>query len=68
MNRRKLYEIHVFHPLSGHSRMPWDRDFGRIEKKRKKNKIIMPSLWVKLITNTDKVNLFKIIKVEDPPY
>ena len=61
----KLDEIHVFYPLPGHSRMPCDKDFGRIEKKRrKKNKVTMPSQWVELIRKTDQVNPFKIIYVE----
>ena len=63
----KLDEIHVFYPLPGHSRMPCDRDFGRIEKKRrKKDKVTMPSQWVELIRKTDQVNPFKIIYVEHP--
>ena len=31
-----LEEAYVMYPLPGHSRMPCDRDFGRIEKRRRK--------------------------------
>ena len=62
----KLNEIHAFYPLPGHSRMSCDRNFGRIEKKRKKDKITIPSQWVELIRKTDQVNPFKIIYLEYP--
>ena len=46
----KLEEVHVHYPLPGHSRMRCDRDFGLIEKKRRrKDRVDGPSEWVKLI-------------------
>lgn len=47
--------------------MPCDRDFGRVEKQRRKeNRIFVPSQWVSLIRNTDKRKPFKIYYVEHP--
>ena len=60
-------EIHVYYPLPGHSRMPCDRDFGRIEKKRrKKDRVAQPSEWVNLIRETDRTNPFRVVYVEHP--
>lgn len=62
-----IQEIHIKFPLPGHSRMPCDRDFGRIEKKRrKKDKAILPSDWVTLIKTTDQQKPFKTVFVEHP--
>ena len=36
LTQTRFDEIHVYYPLLGHSRMPCDRDFGRIEKIRRK--------------------------------
>ena len=45
--------------------MPCDHDFGRIEKKRhRKDKVVQPSEWVKLIAATDHDRLFTIVYVE----
>ena len=47
--------------------MPCDRDFGRIEKnKRKKDKVVKPSEWVKLIEQTDLSNPFRVVFVQHP--
>ena len=47
--------------------MPCDRDFGRIEKKRRrKDKFVRPSEWVKLIAATDRDRSFTIVHVEHP--
>ena len=63
----KLDEIHIYYPIPGHSRMPCDRDFAHIEKKRrKKDKVIKPSEWVRLIENTHLVDPFRIVFVEHP--
>ena len=60
-------EIQVSYPIPGRSRMPCDRDFGRIEKKRKKtDKVAKPSEYVSLIKNTDKQCPFKVVYVEHP--
>lgn len=62
-----LKEINIKYPIPGHSRMPCDRDFGRIEKKRrKKDRVILPSEWVSLIKSTDQQKPFKIVYVEHP--
>ena len=62
-----LDEVHVFYPLPGHSRMPCDRDFGRIERnRRKKDKVTVPSQWVELIRKTDQINPFRVVFVEHP--
>ena len=60
-------EIHVYYPLPVHSRMPCDRDFGRIEKKRrKKDRVAQTSEWVNLIRETDGTNSFRVVYVEHP--
>ena len=60
-------EIHVYYPLPGHSRIPCDRDFGRIKKKRrKKERVAQPSEWVNLIRETDRTNPFRVVYVEHP--
>ena len=47
--------------------MPCDRDFGRIEKnKRKKDKVVKPSEWVKLIEQTNLSNPFRVVFVKHP--
>ena len=64
---QKLENIQVFYPLPGHSRLPCDRDFARIEKrKRRKDRVIKPSEWVNEIKNTDILNPFQIAYVEHP--
>ena len=61
----KLEEVHVHYPLHGHSRMPCDRDFGRIEKKRRrKDRVVGPSEWVKLIKEIDQADPFSIVYVK----
>ena len=63
----KFEEIHVYYLLPGHSRMTYDRDFGRIEKKRRrKDRVVSPFEWVRLIKETDRVNSFNIVYVEHP--
>ena len=67
MAQTRFDEIHVYYPLPGHSRMPCDRDFGRIEKKRrKKDRVAQPSEWVNLIRETDRTNPFRVVYVEHP--
>ena len=47
--------------------MPCDRDFAHIEKKRrKKDKVVKPSEWVRLIESTFPVDPFRIVFVEHP--
>ena len=62
-----INEIHVHYPIPGHSRMPCDRDFGRIEKnKQSKDKVSKPSEWVDVIKTTNVKNPFKIRYVHHP--
>ena len=62
-----LEEIQVFYPLPGHSRLPCDRDFARIEKRRgRKDRVVNPSEWVGLVKENDISNPFKICFVEHP--
>ena len=55
-------EIHAYYSLPDHSCMPCDRDFDRIEKKRrKKDRVPQPSEWVKLIRETGHTNPFRVV-------
>ncbi len=55
IKNEKFEEIIVVYPIPGHSYLDCDRDFGRIEKnKRKIEKVGFPSEWVKLIKESDK--------------
>ena len=67
MAQVKFESVYVHYPLPGHSRMPCDRNFGRIEKRRrKKDRVSKPSEWVNLIKETDIVDPFKVVYVEHP--
>ena len=47
MIHKNLEEIQVLYPLSGHSRLPCDRDFAHIKKnRRRKDRVVKPSEWV----------------------
>ena len=62
-----ITQAYVKYPLPGHSRMPCDRNFGRIEKRRrKKDRVILPSQWVLLVKNTDTRKPFNVVYVEHP--
>ena len=65
MAQVRFETVYVHYPLPGHSRMLCDRNFGRIEKKRRKKDIASkPSEWVNLIKETDIVDPFKVVYVE----
>jgi hypothetical protein len=49
-----LEEITIIYPIPGHSYLDCDRDFGRIDKTDKIEKVGTPSQWVSLIKKTDK--------------
>lgn len=67
VHNTRIKEVNIYYPLPGHSRMPCDRDFGRIEKrKRKKDKVSLPSQWVELVKSTDHQNPFAVVYVEHP--
>ena len=55
IKNQKFEEVIVVYPIPGHSYLDCDRDFGRIDKNRRKiAKIGFPSDWVKLIEKNDK--------------
>ena len=63
----KIRKNSSFLSTSGHSRLPCDRDFTRIEKRRRrKDRVIKPSEWINEIKNTDISNPFQIAYVEHP--
>ncbi len=63
----RLMSVHVYYPIPGHSRMPCDRDFGRIEQKKKHiDRVSRPSEWVETIRTTDIRKPFTIKYVEHP--
>ena len=64
MIHKNLEEIQVLNPLSGHSTLPCDRDFARIEKNRRKDRVVKPSEWVNLIKETDISTPFQTVFVE----
>ena len=67
MIHKNLEEIQGLYPLSGHSRLPCDRDYARIEKnRRRKDRVVKPSEWVNLIAETDTYNPFQTVFVEHP--
>ena len=67
MIHKNLEEIQVLYPLSGHSRLPCDRDFAHIEKNRRtKDRVVKPSEWVNLIEETNISNPFPTVFVEHP--
>ena len=62
MIHKNLEEIEVLYPLSGNSKLPCNRDFARIKKKKKnrtrKDRVVKPPEWVNLIKETDISNPF----------
>ena len=63
----KLRLVNIHYPIPGHSRMPCDRDFGRIEKKKRKlDRVVVPSEWVNMIRTVDTKHPFNIVYVEHP--
>ena len=67
VHNSRIKEVNIYYPLPGHNRMPCDRDFGRIEKrKRRKDKVALPSEWVELVKSTDHHSPFAIAYVEHP--
>jgi hypothetical protein len=54
--KNKVFEeINLIYPIPGHSYLDNDRDFGLIEKARKKvHKIVLPSEWVNLVKSSNK--------------
>lgn len=63
----RFTSVTLHYPIPGHSRMPCDRDFGRIEKlKRREDKVLAPSQWVRLIRNADKKSPFEVLYVNHP--
>ena len=66
-NDNNLQEIHVQYPIPGHSRMPCDRDFGRIEQKQqKRHNVCRPSEYVEMIKEANKIHPFEVVYVQHP--
>ena len=56
-----------FYHIPGHSRMPCDRDFGRIEKKKKKlHKLFKASDLTDLIKSDSLSSSWQIVNLEHP--
>ena len=67
VHNSRIQEVSIYYPLPGHCRMPCDQGFGRTERRRrKKDKVSLPSEWVELVKKTDHQNLFTIAYVEHP--
>ena len=65
MIHKNFEEIEVLYPLSGHCRLPCDRDFAHIEKnRRRKDRVVKSFEWVNLIEETDISNPFQTVFVE----
>ncbi len=63
--RFKTVQLHF--PIPGHSYLPIDRTFGNIEKKkRKKDKVPLPSVWVKLIREAQPLQPINVAYVQHP--
>ena len=62
-----LTNIQLHYPVPGHSRMPCDRDFGRIEKKQQKqHQVSKPSEYVSMIKSANSQKPFEVVYVEHP--
>ena len=67
MIHKNLEEIQIFYTLSGHTRLPCDRDFARIKKnRRRKDRVVKPSERVNLLKESDMSNPFQTVFVELP--
>lgn len=59
--------ITISYPIPGHSRMPIDQDFSKIEKKKRVcDKVLVPSFWVDLVRQAQIKNPFDVVFVEHP--
>ena len=62
-----LEGIEVPYPIPGHSFMPCDRDFAKIESARKKKgRVLRPSKWVNMVETEKKKNPFVVKYLEFP--
>lgn len=62
-----LEEIEIFYPIPGHSFMPCDRDFAKIEiARKKKDRVIRPSKWVNMVETARKKNPFVVKYLQFP--
>lgn len=53
--------IVIHYPVPGHSRLPCDRDFGLIEKQRRKmDRVLLPSEWVSMVRSVARNNPFEV--------
>ena len=60
-------EVVLFYPLPGHSIMPIDRDFGAVERRRKRYQCVhLPDTYVEIISTARQTNPFEICFVNHP--
>jgi hypothetical protein len=65
--RRIFEQVTVHYPVPGHSMMPVDRDFAKIEKARRRmEKCEIPDQWVDLVKNAQPSKPFRVHFVEKP--
>lgn len=65
--RGRLESIEINYPVPGHSRLPCDRAFALIEKKRRRlDRVSVPSQWTKLVRDAKSENPFTIKYVQYP--
>jgi hypothetical protein len=58
IKNEKFEEVIAVYPIPDHSYLDCDRDFGRIEKNRRKiEKVSFRSEWITLIEKTDKITV-----------
>lgn len=63
----RFRSVHIYYPIPGHSRLPCDKDFGLIEKRRKRmDRVAVPSEWVSLIKSVRVQNPFRVRYVNHP--
>lgn len=57
--------ITLNYPVPGHSRLPCDRDFGLIERRRRKvDRVLLPSHWVNLVRTAAMKHPFEVRYVQ----
>lgn len=60
----KFMEIQHLFPVSGHTMMPCDRDFGDIERKVRKTKsVFSPTEYIQLIRDSRTKNKFNVVEM-----
>ncbi len=63
----RFESVTFYFPVPGHSWMPCDSDFGKIERKRKKReKVLVPSAWTEMVKEAQNNPPFRFVFVEHP--